>query len=546
MKKLLLLLVAACTMLGVSAATAQERGQRPIKVCKYRNIEKKDVKAKETLVTPKGELKYYAMSCVVRDFGDGLIPVLDVANELYFSADGQTIYFGSLFPGVYFCDELWAEGKVKNNKVTISTTTPVLYVDLYDEGPTEIYMGELLVDDWGNPYAVDNIEFNIDGDRIFLDYGDGMRDLALYYVDKATNEMVVMTDTYNNDMRLFTGNTTLNQPSKDAKIMEYIYNAQDANGDEYAEKGHVAIDGNDYYFDYLLPEATERSHAWIKGTRNGNTITLPNNQYLGHDTSYFMYYNGFKSQGIKDNYGYYKGDIATVTFNIDDNGIITLNNPNNYFPCAFYSINGNQSQFEYYNFRHRLEPYNGDQLMKPCDPEDVKINLKALEKYGEVSISFIMRNLSVDGSYLNPDNLYYNIYLDDDIYTFTKRQYLYIAGDSMTDIPYAYKDGTEEFGGYDIYLADDGRNVACLYEDMFTRLGVQVIYKVDGKESRSNIVYQDKQGNTEVVVPGTEGIDAPVSLLNGKHGGIYDLQGRKASKANRSLSISDGKVVLMK
>ncbi len=533
-----LLLLAACTVLGASAA------QRPVKVRSYRHIEQKDIKSvrnvkeKGALITPKGEMKYYKMSCVVRDFGEGFLPVMDVANELYFSEDGKTICFGSLFPGLLFCNELWIEGTVQGDKVVVPCSTPVYEMETFvDEEPLEIHMGEILVDDWGNPYSMQDVEFNKEGDHIYLDYSEEMRNIVLY-ADHGTDEIDVITTTYNHDMRPYDGNTELNQPSKNAQIKEYIYNAQDLQGNDYAEKGHVAIDGDNYYFDYLLPEATERTHAWIKGVRSGNTITLPNNQYIGHDISYYLYYNGFKSQGIKDNYGQYKGDITEVTFNIDDKGIITLNNPDRTFPCAFY-ISGNQ--FEYYNFRHRLEPYNGDQLMQPSDVEDLKINLKMLAKYGQVSISFVMRNLSTDGSYINPDNLYYRVYLDDDVYTFDKREYEFIHEQTMTDIPYAYRDQ----GNSDIYLADDGRNVAFLHEDMFTRLGVQVIYKVGDKESCSNIVYVDKQNNIEVVVPGTEGIEK-LSTENSQLPIAYDLQGRKATEAGRGLRVSDGKIMLTK
>lgn len=540
MKKILLLLLAACALTGTGVAqTTQQNSPRPIKVRNYGDLSQQEaktvrpIKAKAPIVKPDGQLRYYKMSCVIRDL-TGWLPVLDVANELYFSKDGKTICFGSLFPGAFFCDELWIEGQVEGDKVVFPCATPLFDYEKDNGRPATIHMGELLVDEWENPYAVQDVEFIKDGDHIYIEYTEGMRHIVLF-ADDGTDEVEIINTTYNHDMRPFDGTAELNQLPESATIYDYIYNAQDANGDDYAEKGHVAVDGDTYYFDYLLPEATFRTHAWIKGVRKGNTITLPNNQFLGHDISYFLYYNGFKTQGTLDDTGQYKGEKTEITFNIDDQGVITLNNPDRTFPCAFY-ISGNQ--FEYYNFRHRMEPYGGDKLLVPCDVENLKLNTKMLQKYGEISISFIMRNLSVDGKYINPDNLAYYVYLDDDIYTFEKSIYEYIDGESMTKIPYAYRDQ----GNYDIYLADDGVNVACLYEDMFSRIGVQAVYTVDGKEARSNIVFVNYQGETEVV---PAGISPAQTTLSGKISTPYDLSGRKVShRQPKGLYISDGQLRL--
>lgn len=108
----------------------------------------------------------------------------------------------------------------------------------------------------------------------------------------------------------------------------------------------------------------------------------------------------------------------------------------------------------------------------------------------------------------------------------------------MTKIPYAYRDQ----GNYDIYLADDGVNVACLYEDMFSRIGVQAVYTVDGKEARSNIVFVNYQGETEVV---PAGISPAQTTLSGKLSTPYDLSGRKVShRQPKGLYISDGQLRL--
>lgn len=534
------------TLAAFGAACAQEFGNA---VAENHRIEVKQFnflqanasrlvpkKSHNALITPKGEMKYYKMGAVIRDL-TGFMPVIDVANRLYFSEDGQTIYFGSLFPGVFYCDELWVEGKVKGDKVWIDCEKPIIFYDDYDNDDipgVNFQMGELLLDAAGNPYAIDYLEFEKDGDHIYLDYSEGMRPIVLF-VDNGDGTVDIINTTYNIDLRPYTGNTTFSEPSASASISEYVYTYQDVYGQEHASKGRVAIDGKDYYFDNLLPDATFRTHAWIKGTRSGNTITLANDQFLGSDISYYLYYNGFKTNGQREDTGQYKGSKTNITFNVDDKGVITLNSPNSCFPCAFY-ISGNQ--FEYPTFRHRIEPFKGDVAAIPADPRDLKIYTKLLEKYGEVSISFLLDNMTADGEYLDYDLLYYCLYLDDDLYTFTKDVYEYIDGPSMTYIPYAYRDA----GNYDIYLADDGRNVACLYEDMFNQIGVQAICQIDGKQYGSNIVYIDFNGNITVVPPaGVETITAPAAPAPTNW---YDLSGRKANGNRRGIFVTDGKVVI--
>lgn len=455
-------------------------------------------KANQALVTPEGTMKYYTLNAVVRDLS-GLMPVLNVAEKIYFADDDKTLYFGSLFPSVLRCEDLWVKGTLSGNTVTIDCYEEVVRIDEVDNEGNLIssdyaHVGELLVDAKGQPYGLDDVKFTRDGDRYYIDYTDvDLRPIILFTVD-SDETITVVTTAYNHDLRPYTGNTTLMTPPATAEVKEYIYSGQDAYANDFAIRGEVAVDGNDYYFDSLLPEAGK---AWIKGKRSGNTITLENDQFLGTEISYYLYYNGFKMTGFDNSTGQYTGDKTKLTFKVDDKGIITLSDPNRTFPCAFFS-SGNQFTS---TFQNRIEPFGGDAVAYPSDPYDLKLVTKYFEKYGENSISYVYNNISSDGSYINPELLYSCMYLDEDVFTFVKDtahdHYAYIDGNEMTYIPYGYRDA----GNYDIYQADDGRNVICFFEDMFTQIGIQVVYRLDGKDYCSNIVYVDDFGNIEVVPP---------------------------------------------
>lgn len=499
-------------------------------------------KRSEALVVPEGEMRYYNLNAVVRDIV-GLMPVMGVAEKVYFVTDEATgepkvVYFGSLFPSILKCEDIWVKGVVNGSDVMIDCYDEVYHLEIVDAEGTvvetrQLHIGELLVDGFGNPYGLDDVHFTKEGDRFYIDYSDiDLRPIVLFCVEE-NEDVTVLTTAYNHDLRPYEGNTALVELPATAKVSDYIYSAQDSNSNGITVKGRVGIDGDDYYFDSLLPEA---GHAWVKGTRSGKTITLENDQFLGTDISYYLYYNGFKSTGFDSSTGQYKGELTKLTFNVDDEGVITLNNSNRTFPCAFFP-SGNQF---YATFQNRIEPYLGDEAARPSDPYSLKLVTKYFAQYGENSISFCLDNVSADGKYLNPENLYYCMYLDDDRYAFEKSLYPYIDEDVMTYFPYGYKDQ----GNYDIYLADDGRNVICFREDMFVQCGIQAVYRLNGKEYGSNIVYVDEQGNIEKVAPEDEAEGVERIVLRPEGASWFDLYGRAATGATSGIVVSAGRKVI--
>lgn len=550
MKKFLLLFATAFVMMAASAQkiTFKNLRQADPDLLSHARITAVETpahkaaapaKASSALVTPEGTMKYYKLSAVVRDLS-GLMPVMDVAEKLYFTEDGKNIYFGSLFPSILKCEDIWAKGVVNGNDVMIDCYDEIYHMEIFDaEGNVaevaELHVGELLVDAAGNPYGLDDVHFTKDGDRYYIDYTDvSLRPMILFSIE-ANEDITVLTTSYNHDLRPYEGNTYLNEVPADATVSDYIYSGQDTNGKDFTLRGRVAVSGNDYYFDSLLPEA---GFAWIKGTRSGKTITLENDQFLGTDISYYLYYNGFKTTGFDYTSGQYAGEKTKLTFSIDDEGVITLNNDTRTFPCAFFP-SGNQF---FATFKNRLEPYQGDVIATPADPYDLKLVTKYFAQYGENSISFLLDHMTPDNKYINPDNLYYCMWLDDEVYTFNKELYPCLHEENMQYFPYGYKD----LGNYDIYMADDGRNVICFREDMFVQCGIQAVYRVDGKESRSNIVYVDEQGNIEKVAP--EGIEGMTCIeLHPQPSCWYDLNGRRAANVTSGqIYIKDGHRYIVK
>lgn len=120
-----------------------------------------------------------------------------------------------------------------------------------------------------------------------------------------------------------------------------------------------------------------------------------------------------------------------------------------------------------------------------CEPWDFM--------WGFGVIGFGLPSMDVNGVYINPDELYYNVYPDDSIipFVFTPEDYIDMTVESMTDVPYGY------FEEFDFKVS--GMNHTVYFYHDWKKVGVQVIHKHNGKETRSEIVYAGNISGVETV-----------------------------------------------
>lgn len=118
------------------------------------------------------------------------------------------------------------------------------------------------------------------------------------------------------------------------------------------------------------------------------------------------------------------------------------------------------------------------------------------EFWGFGVIGFAIPSMDKDGNYINPDELYYNVFPDDSTvpFVFTPEDYYDMQVDEMTDVPYGY------FEDFDFRVS--GVNHTVYFYHDWKRVGVQVIQKHDGKETRSDIVYSDNSSGAASVAVG--------------------------------------------
>lgn len=303
--------------------------------------------------------------------------------------------------------------------------------------------------------------------------------------------------------------------------------------DEYSHiQTRVAIEGNDIFISGLSPYYPD---AWVKGTLNGTKVVFKGKQYMGVDEihkshDYFMpIVKEHKEMDLGgglmvpyDSLIYtdevvFDFDMLTKKLSTDGNMIVSGGKE---FVNSLYS---------YYNAS--MTPWEN----KPGMPVTPEIN--TLWPYDEESgwgaIEFKMTSYDVDDNYLDPANLYYRIYLDDNPYVYTPDKHIDLFED-MTDVPYLL-DGND-------WLVNGDIRTTYFYRGDFTNIGVQAIYidkNDNNKRYESPIVWYNDEGAS-----GVEDISDGNAVKS-----IYftDLCGRKVTRPQhgiyiRSIKKADGTV----
>lgn len=471
-------------------------------------------------ITPQGTSKWYTMDAYVQT-GQGTVMVYGLSNQLCFSDDGCTVYFKTLFPMQY--GELWVKGAIEGNTITIDSHETVGKESFTDEGEFFSYdlkVGEPIFDIMDNIVDVKDVVLKIDGDRIYIedDQQNPNHPIALYGMDEGEYELFDWT--FCDIFKPYNGVTELITPPAGAEIKSYVYSYKDAHLSDATTIGRIAVDGNDYYFESLVPSIG----GWTKGTRDGNTITVNRAQLLAFDPQIL------KIAGYRQSDG---GRLSDFAFTIGADGVMTQYDGDNQF-IVCYQTNGSLLD---YGRSFTLTPYDDSKEFSPLAPFEVhSVYYSEIKQHG---IEFYQVAFDTEGNQLAPDQLGYYIYVDGERFTFTKKQYPYLGWDTAEFIPFGYCD---DYNNGDIF--NDGiYNVVLFYFNDYETLGVQSVYRSGDKETRSDIITVDKANIIEVV---PDGIAAPATEGNASSY-CFDLYGRLLDSApSHGIVVKSGRKTLMK
>jgi hypothetical protein len=405
-----------------------------------------------------------------------------VMNTVNVAIDGLDIYIQGLS---YYFDSGWIKG-------TISGTTAT-FANSQLAGEDEYGAVYICGSDDGGTLS-ENIVFNYDAT-------EGTLKAATQFLCENASATEIIPYGYWVAPVFSKTQLELVQLPEGVTAEDYLMTYQDKEGATSSIPMHVAVDGNDVYiqgFSYYLPE------AWVKGTKNGNLVTFPKEQYMGE------YYNYGSSFAFCENDAVFTYDAETGTYSAEG---------------EIYGILADQ----YYDGRY-FNPVLQKVVEKAATPADPTIISVGDTKYGPC-LEFTIPVVDVDGNGLLTSMLSFQVFAEVgnevSALTFKTSDYKYLEQD-MTVIPYGFTES------YDFYPTAIYLNMA--EYNTFNKIGIQSIYTGGGEEHKSNIVWME-------ITP-TTGISS-INTSDGK-AVIFNLAGQRMNALQKGLNIVNGRKVMVR
>ena len=355
--------------------------------------------------------------------------------------DGTDIYIAGL---AYYVDDAWIKGTIDGTTATFPAAQQVDDDETYPEWISASDDGQTICD----------VVFNFDQEA-------GVLECTNTYIGECAKEDAFSIYAY------WTQPTfTKEQPEGPELVVlpagleakEYVMTY-----DEGSTPVNVAVDGNDVYFQGMSNYIPE---AWVKGTKEGNTVTFAAMQYVGEYANYtsFFFYNG----------------EAVFTYNAEADTYSAEG--------LVFGVLGDQ----YYDGKY-TNPVISPVVEKATTPANPEITGLEESNYGYY-VEFNVPLLDVNGEPLVSSKLSFIIYTDTEgeiaPLTFTPATHTKLT-QSMTEIPYGFTENYDFYSTY-IYLND-------LYSSDWNNLGIKSIYRGGGEENETEIQWfhiKDYAGST--------------------------------------------------
>lgn len=550
MKKTLLLSVACCaTALAAMAGTRANlinapQNHTPLRADLANNLskffsngtrnaakaQKKATSEQPVTATPAGtayENMYVTSNAYGLGFGSAYYQAVDGGLGGVVEGSDGYVYVQAPISQAY----VWSLGSpwLKCTKLsgdTIEMATPQLYAIDYGD-PYYAQRMKLTAD--SSSFEVDSVNTTVK--FVWKDHKLTQVDDCLVGLCDATGEWFYMGDydityTVNPD-------TVVAVPSSAVKAsykLDYIPKATNLDSTTNTITS-IHIDPNNPVQPYVTDLCTDLPDNAVKAQLSSDgKFLLPTRQYIGIDKMYnahvYVLTGDAKVDSTSSSVYFNYDQTSAAEFKVNANGDSIVSS----YPTSVIVNCGRSNLYIIQEFVAPVLSQVEDKAIVPADPT---LSVREATKFDMLSI--VIPTVGANGEDLNTKNLYYNIYYNDSVYTFTPSLYVGLESD-LTDIPYSYSDQN-----YDIYTSSTGKTTIYFYDKNYTKIGVQSIYRGGGVENRSNVVYYDKQS----------GIDGIESTKTVKATECYDVAGRKTSESASGLVIkrityTDGSVEVVK
>ena len=271
---------------------------------------------------------------------------------------------------------------------------------------------------------------------------------------------------------------------------------------------YVGFAGNDIFISNLTDYAPE---GVVKGFVDDGKVMIPTGQYLGYldEYSYFVYFLAAKFDE-DDNFQLMNGlifdyDAEKKQLKSTEDDVILINGNNN---RVFWIEYGAQPELNWI-----------DESLINAKPKNPKLTYFE-EGYGYYYSAWNIPAVNVNDVVLDTGAMTYNLFMDDEIYTFYNDMYYGIEGE-MTYVPYKFTEN------YDI-LVDGELHEIYLYDEGFTTLGIQSHFVgTDGKTYSSDIMTYD-------ITTGVTSVEAAKEVKNVE---FFNINGAKVSRPDKGLYV---------
>lgn len=476
---------------------------------------------------PEGKLEYYARDCMsysaeyyeaTRSMNYGSVVKVVTA------ADGE-VWLGHTV--AEYPTNGWVKAQREGDKLTVNLPQPIdMYYDWYEDDYYTLYLVPLqaeTVEIDGEEYSTFvpaddmTVTFTIKADgSVTADKPEIMLGACTWGYDPTSEdeeaENYVWSGFGDTDI------TATPEPEKTLVVPD-ITPEKWVWADPY-EYGfaNVIVDGNDIYvagMDRTLPD------AYIKGTIEGDQAIFPSGQFLGADLDfsvmYMSYFTGaeiFYEEDPDTGWEVMMGSPLDAAIFSYDAEAKTLTLENGYVISSsdkvFYPIYGYDDVMLAYQER------NPETV--PDTPYDLVYDP---ESWGDPIINVIIPPFDAEGNLLDTNNLFYELYIDGELYTFTGDLYWPDVEGEMTLVPYS-------LNGYCIYASGDFHTIY-MYMPIESSIGVRSVYINENGDA----LYSEME---TILVEGT-GVDAVESEVAPVSVEYYDIAGRRISNPEKGIAI---------
>lgn len=285
---------------------------------------------------------------------------------------------------------------------------------------------------------------------------------------------------------------------------------------------NVAFDNDRIYIQGL---AENFRKAWAPGTIDGELVTLDEGIFLGSDDyTWAFLYGGAITQMVEPETGiYYNQAEIDGGMQFDYDAAAKKLTPRNMLIETSYKGNDfNSGDVIYYIGEFTISRQDRNPSTPPAEP----MELYAMQESADSGFfSFTIPPLDADNNLIDTDNLYYRIYADDRLVTFSPDWYFGLE-EETTLVPWNL--ALEDYS-IDAY----GPQHSIQYFFKAFNIGVQSVYMQTG-ENGETVELTSPIVSIEVEQTGIKGLEADQEVVSTTY---FDLQGRVITEPVKGICI---------